>query len=83
MIVEVLKAPSKKMAVFWHVCTVLPDKSLKTFRGAYLLKQAASISETSVNFYQTIAIFTLAALRTSNLVVMQICIPQKAGNLTN
>jgi hypothetical protein len=46
--VEVLAADSRKMAVFW---VVAPCSTVK-FIG--LMMEAARISETSVNFYQTI-----------------------------
>jgi hypothetical protein len=70
-----------KMAVFWVVAPCSLVEVYQHFRGAYrLMMEAASASETSVNFYQTrwatnqkTAIFILAAVRTSNLTQNQSC----------
>jgi hypothetical protein len=49
---EVLTAASTKMAVFW---VAAPCSLVEVYRHITLMMEAASISETSVNFYQTTA----------------------------
>jgi hypothetical protein len=45
--------PSVKMTVFWDVAPCSLVELYRHFRGADLMMEAASASETSVNFYQT------------------------------
>jgi hypothetical protein len=51
---QVLRAANKKMVVFWVVAPCSLVKVYRRFRGLIaLMMEAASTSETSVNFYQT------------------------------
>jgi hypothetical protein len=51
---QVLTAASMKIAVFWIVAPCSLVEVYQRFRGAIaMMMEAASISKTSVNFYQT------------------------------